>query len=326
MSVEILNFGGIIRSLTAPDRNGRFDNVVLAYDSLEEYENDTQYLGALIGRCANRIAGARFELDGEVYDLAANNGANHLHGGYRGFNRMLWEARPVMAGEGPSLLLEYVSEDGEEGYPGRVTTKVCYTLTDANRLMIACEAVSDRATPVNFTSHSYFNLSGNTKRDILSHCLEINADYFTPVDSALIPTGELLPVVGTPFDFRSAKEVGKDIDADDRQMAYGSGFDHNFVLNPPHESSMGFVARLSDPVSGRVMTVHSTEPGVQFYSGNQLCGSTESGGKAFGRRTGLCLETQHFPDSPNQPRFPSTLLRPGETWMTTTTLTFDVAG
>jgi aldose 1-epimerase len=322
MTVEIINYGGIVRALTAPSRDGVYEDVVLGYDNLAKYEADSAYFGALIGRYGNRIAAGKFELDGVEYTLAANNDPNHLHGGNRGFDKVVWEAFPDMGRRGPSLLLSYVSQDGEEGYPGKLRVRVKYTLTYTNELIIDYDARTDKATPVNLTNHSYFNLSGNAKRDILGHQLQIAADYFTPVDSTLIPTGEYRPVEGTPFDFRTAKVIGVDIDAEDEQIKFGGGYDHNWVIDQEADGTLRRVATLSDPESGRVMTVDSTEPGLQFYSGNFLDGSVKGKGVVYQHRYGLCLETQHFPDSPNQPAFPSTILQPGEKYESRTIYTF----
>ena len=322
MSAEILNYGGIIRSLTAPDRDGVLQNVVLGFDTLEEYEAESPYFGALIGRFGNRIAHGKFSLGGDEYELAVNNGPNHLHGGDRGFDKVVWDAEPVVTEDGPSLSLKYVSENGEEGYPGTLVAEVRYTLTNDNEIRIEYTATSDKPTPVNLTHHSYFNLSGDAKRDILEHHLEIAAHYFTPVDSTLIPTGEYRPVEGTPFDFRSAKAVGEDIDTDNEQIRIAGGYDHNWIVHQDANSRMKHIATLSDPESGRVMKTYSTEPGLQFYSGNFLDGTLTGKGVMFGRRYGLCLETQHFPDSPNQPDFPSTILQPGEIYKTQTIYSF----
>ncbi|MGZ3451206.1 MAG: aldose epimerase family protein [Polyangiales bacterium] len=319
MRVEITNYGGIVRSLTAPDRDGVFADVVLGYRSLAEYEHESPYFGAVIGRFANRIAAGRFALDGEVYTLATNDAPNHMHGGTRGFDKVVWQAEPSMTREGPCLRLRYVSKDREEGYPGTLTVAVRYTLTNANQVIIDYEASTDRATHVNLTNHSYFNLTGDPSRDILAHELEIDADFFTPIDDALIPTGELRPVQGTPFDFRTAKPIGRDIDADDAQLRIALGYDHNFVRNHAVAGKPAFAARVWEPRSGRVMETHTTEPGMQFYSGNHL-------GKRvrYARRHALCLETQHFPDSPNHPEFPSTIVRPAERYRSTTVYTFSV--
>lgn len=327
MVAKITNYGGIVVSLTAPDRDGTFEDVVLGYDTLDEYVANNPYFGALIGRYGNRIDEGRFSLDGEVYTLATNNDPNHLHGGDVGFDKVVWDATMDETGNGPALHLVYVSADGEEGYPGTLTSKVTYTLTHDNELAIDYEAETDKATPVNLTHHGYFNLSGNVKRDILGHTLQIDADYITPVDETLIPTGEYLPVDGTPFDFRAAKPIGQDIDADDQQIAHGPGYDHNWVVDPNADGAWRQVATLADPESGRVMTIHTNEPGLQFYSGNFLDGSiTGKGGVVYPFRSGLCLETQHFPDSPNQPDFPNTILRPGEVYRTRTVYTFSTDG
>jgi len=324
IKAEITNYGGTIISLTTPDRNGKFENIVLAYDTLVDYEAGTSYLGALIGRFGNRIEGGRFVLDGETYKLPINNGPNHLHGGHRGFDKVVWRAKPSMLAAGPSLLLKYTSVDGEEGYPGRLIVEVCYTLTNDNELRMEYKASTDRATPVNMTSHSYFNLSGDVKQDILGHHLEIVASQFTPVDSALIPTGEYRPVEDTPFDFRSAKTIGRDINTKNEQITFAGGYDQNWVIDQHSDGHMRQIATLSDPESGRVLEVHSTEPGLQFYSGNFL--SVPVGGKGIvhENRHGLCLETQHFPDSPNHSDFPSTILRPGEVYSTQTVYSFSV--
>jgi aldose 1-epimerase len=322
MKVEITNYGGTIVSLTAPDREGRFEDIVLGYESLAEYEQGSPYFGSLIGRYGNRIGKARFALDGKIHHLTVNDGPNHLHGGDRGFDKVVWDAQAEESENGPGLSLNYTSAAGEEGYPGTLSVTVRYTLTHDNRLVIEYEAQADEATPVNLTHHSYFNLAGNAERDILGHELEIKAEHFTPVDATLIPTGEIRPVAGTPFDFRIAKPIGRDIGADDEQIRFGLGYDHNWVVDKVAEGRWRHVATLSDPGSGRVMTVHSTEPGIQFYSGNFLDGSITGKGVVYGHRSGLCLETQHFPDSPNKPGFPDTILRPGEVYRTTTAYAF----
>lgn len=326
MKAEITNYGGIVVSLTAPDRDGHFEDIVLGYETLAEYEKENPYFGALIGRYGNRIGKGQFMLDGETYQLTVNDGQNHLHGGERGFDKVVWDAKMEEAENGPSLLLGYVSQDGEEGYPGTLHAVVRYTLSHENELLIEYEADTDRATPVNLTHHSYFNLSGNAKRDILGHSLEIHAEQFTPVDDTLIPTGEYRPVEGSPFDFRSAKLIGQDIEADDEQLRYGLGYDHNWVIDRDADKEWRQVATLSDPESGRVMTIHSNEPGLQFYSGNFLDGSLVGKGAVYTHRYGLCLETQHFPDGPNQPDFPGTILQPGEVYTTKTVYTFGVDG
>lgn len=313
---RITNYGGTVISLQVPDRDGRFDNVVLGYEFLSEYESGEAFFGALIGRYCNRIAGGRFELDGVEYALARNQHPNHLHGGARGFDKVLWDARTEQTVEGASVLLTYLSEDGEEGYPGNLTADVRYTLTNSDSLLIEYRASCDRATPVNFTHHGYFNLSGVPGSDVLGHELEIDADHYTPVNPVLIPTGEIVPVEGTPLDFRSPRTIGSRIEDAHEQLQIGGGYDHNYVLNKSRQSAKGFAARVYEPVSGRSMEVRTSEPGVQFYSGNFLPDRVAA--------AGLCLETQHFPDSPNQPRFPSTILRPGETFESRTVYSFSV--
>jgi aldose 1-epimerase len=297
LEVRATNYGGIIASIRAPDRDGRPGNVVLGHDSLDGYAQGSQYVGAVIGRYANRIAHAGFTLDGTTYRLTANHGPHHLHGGRTGFDRVLWRAAPFAAGGTAGLTLTHTSPDGDEGYPGTLDVRVTYTVTDRRELVVDYRATTDRATPVNLTQHSYFNLAGSG--DALDHLLRIDADAITPVDGELIPTGAVAPVAGTPFDFRSPTAIGARL---------GAGYDHNFVLN---RAGPGLVhaARLEDPVSGRTLDVHTTEPGLQLYTG---------------ARTGLCLETQHFPDSPNQPAFPSTILRPGAEYRSQTVFAFGV--
>lgn len=322
VTARITNYGGILTSLLVPDRAGVFENVVLGHASLGRYEIDSRYFGALIGRFANRIANGQFELDGKRYTLATNNETNHLHGGECGFDRAVWRAESSMTDDGPSLLLSLVSVDGDQGYPGTLSVKVRYTLSNANSLDIDYEASTDQATPVNLTQHAYFNLTGGAKRDILDHCLLINADYFTPVAEYMVPEGDLRSVSGTPFDFRKAKRVGQDIAADDKQLMIGGGYDHNFVVNRGEAEAMAFVARLSDPDSGRIMDTRSDQPGVQLYTGNFLAGSAV--GDDYVNHQALCLETQHFPDSPNQPGFPNTILRPGESFKSRTSYSFSL--
>jgi aldose 1-epimerase len=307
MVATISDFGGVITSLLAPGRDGTPANVVLGFDTLAPYLQDRSYFGALIGRYGNRIARGQFTLDGAHYQLDVNNGANHLHGGARGFDKVLWDARI----DDDKLVLHYVSVDGEQGYPGTLDVTVDYALLDTNELVMRVRATTDRATPVNITQHSYFNLAG--EGDILGHELTLHADAFTPIDEGLIPLGTRVPVAGTPFDFRGGRPIGERIALPDRQLRNGSGYDHNFVLNQP------LAARVSDPVSGRVLELTTSEPGLQFYSGNFLDGS---GGFAY--RGGLCLEPQHFPDAPNQPGFPSTILRPGAEYATASRWRFSV--
>jgi aldose 1-epimerase len=322
MRASITTFGGIVTSLTAPDRNGRFADVVLGFDDLDGYLVGHPYFGAIVGRYGNRIAKGRFTLDDQDYVLARNNNGNHLHGGVAGFDKALWSARPRSRPEGPQLRLTRVSADGEEGYPGRLDVTVDYTLTHENELRTDYRATTDKPTHVNLTNHSYFNLSGPGGGDILSHEMLVNADHFTPVDDGLIPTGEIREVEGTPMDFRKPVTVGARIDDNDEQLRFGCGYDHNWILNR-EGSDLSLAARIREPTAGRVMEVVTSEPGVQFYSGNFLDGSlTGKEGKAYGRRCALCLETQHFPDSPNRPEFPTTMLRPDDVYETTSIYRF----
>jgi aldose 1-epimerase len=318
MTVRILDFGGIVTEIHVPDRDGVFADVALGFDTLEPYRGDSPYFGALIGRYGNRIAGGRFTLDGQTYTLPVNNGKNHLHGGVPGFDRVLWRSRVENGG----LVLEYRSADGEQGYPGTLDATVRYSLSEDNGLVVQFSAVTDRATPVNLTQHSYFNLAGGG--DILGHALTIDADNIVPIDADLIPTGRLAPVAGTPFDFRKPAAIGARINEADEQLAHGGGYDHCFALNKPAPGSMTCAARVREPVSGRVLELFTQEPGVQFYSGNFLDGSLAGKGRAYAWRGGFCLEPQHFPDSPNQPAFPNTILRPGEVYATESVFRFSV--
>lgn len=321
-SVTISSTGGIVTSLTMPDRSGTLGDVVLGYDNPDDYRKAGPYFGALIGRYGNRIADGEFNLNGVEYTLAQNDGPNSLHGGIKGFDKVVWETQRIDSPAGPALELTYLSPDGEEGYPGNLLVKVVYTLTHDNELKIDYTATTDRDTVVNLTQHSYFNLAGHDRGDILGHILTINADRFTPVDETLIPTGEVRPVAGTPFDFIRPTPIGARIEEPDEQLKFGLGYDHNWVLNNS-DGSLALAATVSDPGSGRVMEVWTTEPGVQFYSGNFLDGSQiGKGGHAYQQRYGLCLETQHFPDSPNQPDFPSTTLEAGESYHSTTIYKF----
>jgi aldose 1-epimerase len=324
IEVRLISLGGIITHLRTPDRDGVLADIVLGLDNVDAYLKQSPYFGAIIGRYGNRIGKARFAIDGTEYPLAANNGPNHLHGGVRGFDKVVWAAEPSESADGHRVTFTRTSPDGEEGYPGALTTKVTYTLTNANALVIEYEATTDKPTHVNLTHHSYFNLAGHNRGDILGHQLSIDAARYTPVDDTLIPTGELAPVEGTPFDFRQATPIGARIgQAGDQQLVFGKGYDHNWVLN-----GSGFrpVARVVEPTSGRTLEVATTEPGLQFYSGNFLDGTiTGKEGAVYTHRAGFCLETQHFPDTPNQPAFPSTLLKPGETYRTRTVYTFGVA-
>ncbi len=320
LRVAITNYGGIIVSLFTPDREGRPGDIVLGFDRLEDYLKGHPYFGAIIGRYGNRIAGGRFVLDGVEYKLARNNGENHLHGGLVGFDKKVWRPRDWSDAEGEHLELRYTSPDGEEGYPGNLQVTVTYTLNEQNQLRIDYFASTDKPTVVNLTNHSYFNLAG--EGDILGHVLRINADHFTPVDAGLIPTGELRPVKGTPFDFTEPVAIGARIEQDDEQLRFGRGYDHNFVLRGGG-GSLAEAAEVYEPKTGRVLRVFTTEPGMQFYTGNFLDGSLKGKyGRIYARRTGFCLETQHFPDSPNKPQFPSTVLRPGQTYRSTTIFEF----
>jgi aldose 1-epimerase len=321
VEVRIITYGAAIASIKVPDRAGRFDDIVTGFDNLAGYLERSRFFGAIAGRYANRIANARFTLDGKTYELAANNGKNHLHGGRRGFDKVVWKGTPFERDGNSGVTLSYVSPDGDEGYPGTLTATVTYTLTASDDLTLDYEATTDKATPVNLTNHSYFNLAGDGRGDILQHRLTIAADRYTPVDDTLIPTGELAPVSGTPFDFRQPTAIGARIDADAEQIRRGKGYDHNFVLNG---SGLRKAARLLDPSSGRTLDVATTEPGMQFYSGNNLDGAVGKNGHTYARRTSLCLETQHFPDSPNHATFPSTILRPGERFRSKTVFTFGV--
>lgn len=319
--VSITEYGGIVVSLKVPDRDGNLGDVALGYDNLDAYVQDTPYFGAITGRYANRIAAGRFEIDGAAYELPVNNGPNSLHGGIKGFDKVVWKGEPTAPGDG--VAFRYVSVDGEEGYPGKLDATVTYTWTDANELKIEYLASTDKPTVINLTNHSYFNLKDGGASTILEHELMINADRYTPVaDAGAIPTGELASLDGTPLDFREATVIGERIEEENEQLGFGSGYDHNYVLNASEED-ITVAATVYDPSSGRVMEVLTEEPGVQFYSGNFLDGHhVGKGGVAYERRSGLCLETQHFPDSPNQPNFPSTVLRPGETYATSTIYRF----
>ncbi|WNL41820.1 aldose epimerase family protein [Halomonas sp. PAMB 3264] len=330
VELEVINYGGTIVSLKVPDSEGHLDDVVLGFDALDGYLSDTYrqvnpYFGALIGRYGNRIADGRFALNGETYTLATNDGGNHLHGGEQGFDQVLWEAEPFENETGSGLALSYVSADGEEGYPGELSVEVSYTLTDQNELIIDYSAETDKATPVNLTQHSYFNLAGEGHASIEEHQLMLNADTFTPIDDTLIPTGERREVAGTPFDFTRPTAIGERIDQDNEQLAFGQGYDHNFVIDrgDADNDALVLAARVWEPESGRVLEVETTEPGIQFYSGNFLGGElTGKRGEAYQQRSGFALETQHFPDSPNQESFPSTILEPGERYHSRTVLRF----
>jgi aldose 1-epimerase len=324
VEARITSFGGTLVSLKAPDRSGRLGEVTLGFDGPEPYIKGSPFFGSLVGRYGNRIGGGQFTLDGAVYSLPKNNGPNTLHGGTRGFDKVLWKGHEEKGPNGPGVALTYVSPDGDQGFPGTLTAKVVYSLNEAGELRIEYEAVTDKPTVVNLTNHAYFNLKGS-EGDVLGHVLFLDADRFTVVGPGLIPTGELRSVSGTPFDFRKATAIGARIGDKDAQLELGGGYDHNFALNG-EAGTLRLVARATEPGSGRVLEVLTTEPGVQFYSGNFLDGSVIGrGGQAYKKRYGFCLETQHFPDSPNQPSFPSTVLRPGQTYRTTTIYRFTVA-
>ena len=313
ITLRAITYGGIIVSLSTPDRTGALDDIVLGFDTLDGYLGDSPYFGAIIGRCGNRIANGRFTLDGVEYHLARNNGPNHLHGGIRGFDKVVWDARTFERDDAAGVVLTYASPDGEEGYPGRLDAAVTYTLNDRDELVVDYAATTDAPTVVNLTQHSYFNL-GHAGSDVLAHELTIDADSIVAVDATLIPTGELMPVQGTPFDFRVATTIGARINADHPQLKVAGGYDHTFVLGGgAHAREPRRAAVVRAPSSGRTLEVETTEPGVQLYTGNFLDGSIRGeGGVVYPHRGGFCLETQHFPDAPNHPGFPSIELHPGE--------------
>ena len=319
--MSISTLGGTIVSLMVPDRDGKLEDVVLGFDNLRDYEDRSPFFGCITGRYANRIAKGTFSLDGQTYQLAVNNGPNHLHGGLAGFDKKVWSARQEKTKEAVRLILSHTSATGDEGYPGTLTCEVTYTWGHRDDLRIDYTATTDAPTVLNLTNHSYFNLAGHAAGPILNHVLQLEADAMTPTDATAIPTGEIRAVAGTPFDFRSPQAIGARIDADDQQTKWGLGYDHNFVVNGT-PGRLRPCAELSDPTSGRVMTVETTEPGVQLYTANFMNDLRGKGGAVYPKRGGVCLETQHFPDSPNQPSFPSTVLRPGETFRSTTTFTF----
>jgi len=308
---QITNYGAIIVSIYVPDRKGNLADVVQGYDTIDEYiKGNSPYMGAVCGRCANRIAKGKFTLLGKQYTLAVNNGPNHLHGGIIGFSKVVWDVTSVTDS---SIKMEYLSPNGEEGYPGNLMVSVTYTLTDKNELRLDYFATTDRTTVVNLASHSYFNLAGEGSGSIYDQELTINGAFFTPTDETSIPTGEILSVKGTPMDFTKPKKIGSEIEKDDEQLKFGAGYDHNWVLN--HRTrTMGLAAVAYDPVSGRLMEVHTTQPGVQLYTANWINGEKGKGGKKYGRRWAFCLETQHFADAINKPHFPSTILNPGKAY------------
>jgi aldose 1-epimerase len=321
VEVRVITYGATIVTLRVPDRDGNFEDIVLGFDTLEQYLKGSAYFGAIVGRYANRIARGRFTLKGKTYQLAVNNGANHLHGGIKGFDKVLWNAHEFRNADGSGLALQYLSTDGEEGYPGNLNLQVAYTLTDRNELAVDYSAKTDQATPINLSQHTYFNLAGDAKGDVLDHELRINADYFTPVDNSLIPTGAISPVEGTPFDFRRLKSMGENITQHHEQLSFGSGYDHNFVLNSNVRHPLAFAAQVIHRASGRVLDVSTTEPGVQFYTGNLLDSVEGKAKRVYQRHFGFCLETQHFPDSPNNKAFPTTILLPGQTFHSQTVFT-----
>lgn len=321
-SVTALDYGGIITSVRVPDRSGKLDDVVLGYDTLEGYLKDNSHYGAVVGRYGNRIGGARFTLDGQTYELAANNGPNSLHGGRKGFDKYVWKAEPFEREGLAGVMLTHTSPDGDEGFPGALSVSMTYTFNDRNELTIDYEATTDKATVLNLTNHSYFNLGGDGSGDVLGHRLTVNADRYTPVDEYLIPTGELASVAGTPLDFRTATAMGDRIA--DPGLKPATGYDHNYVINRADASAV-LAARVDDPNSGRWLEVFTTEPGVQLYTANHLDGSKAArAGRVYGRYGAFCLETQHYPDSPNKPSFPTTTLRPGETFKSRTVYAFGV--
>ena len=318
VQATVTDYGGIVTSLKVPDREGRMDDIVLGFNQMDDYRKKHPYFGALIGRFGNRIAGGQFTLNGAKYQLAVNNGPNALHGGLQGFDKALWDVRSIESIEGQALELHYISKDGEEGYPGTLDVTVIYTLTHDNGFKIDYRATTDRETIINLTQHSYFNLAGEGSSTILDHALTIHADRFVPVNGALIPTGELRAVRGTPFDFTSSRRIGERIEADDQQLKNAKGYDHTFVING-NPGTLRQAAEVYEQKTGRLMQLFTTTPGVQLYTGNFLDGTLiGKRGQPYRQRDGFCLETQHFPDSPNQQHFPSTALRPGETYRQTT--------
>jgi aldose 1-epimerase len=324
MTVKVITYGGIIQSVEVPDRDGQMTNVVLGFDNLDDYvERNDPYFGCITGRYANRIAAGQFTLDGQTYQLATNNDPNHLHGGDVGFDKRVWDATEVRGKDGVGVALSYTSPDGEEGYPGTLSTTVTYVLTDDNSIRIDYHATTDAPTIINLTNHSYFNLAGEGSGDVMGHELQINADRYTPVDDTLIPTGELAPVAGTPFDFTKPHTIGERIRDSHEQVVIGQGYDHNFVLGEARTEELSMAARVREPDSGRVLEVLTQEPGIQFYSGNFLDGTLVGpSGNVYRQTDGFALETQIFPDSPNQANFPSPVLRPGEVYETTTVYAF----
>lgn len=324
LQVQATNYGGIITTIKVPDRNGELGDVTLGFNTIEPYHQNSPYLGAIIGRYGNRIGGARFTLDGRTYKLPANDGPNTLHGGVKGFDKVVWSAEPFQREGEAGVVFTHTSPDGDQGFPGALSVRVTYTLTDENELAFDYHATADKPTVVNLTQHAYFNLAGEGSGDILDHELTINADRYTPVDEKLIPTGELAQVAGTPLDFRTSTPIGARLAVEHPQLERGNGYDHNYVINRQDEG-LALAARVEEPKTGRFMEVRTTEPGVQLYTGNFLDGTlTGKSGEPYGERSGFCLETQHFPDSPNKPSFPSVTLRPGEEYASKTVYVFGV--
>ena len=324
MEISVINYGGIITSWKAKDRDGIYQDIVLGFDNIYDYETKNPYFGALIGRYGNRIAKGKFSIDDKNYNLATNNDVNHLHGGFKGFDKVLWDVDEILGDLSASLVLKYMSSDMEEGYPGNLNVKVIYTLNNNDELSVIYEADTDKTTIVNLTQHSYFNLSGDFNQDISNHDLKINADSFLPVDSTLIPTGEIRDVIETPFDFLQPKKVGRDIEINNEQINFGNGYDHCWVLNN-YGDGVRFVASAYDDSSGRLLEVYSDQPGIQFYSGNFLDGSLKSKYEGnYDFRSGFCLETQNFPNSPNENSFPSPLLKPGKKYLSETIFRFSI--
>ena len=324
MEISVINYGGIITSWKAKDRDGIYQDIVLGFDNIYDYETKNPYFGALIGRYGNRIAKGKFSIDDKNYNLATNNDVNHLHGGFKGFDKVLWDVDEILGDSSASLVLKYMSSDMEEGYPGNLNVKVIYTLNNNDELSVIYEADTDKTTIVNLTQHSYFNLSGDFNQDISNHDLKINADSFLPVDSTLIPTGEIRDVIETPFDFLQPKKVGRDIEINNEQLNFGNGYDHCWVLNN-YGDGVRFVASAYDDSSGRLLEVYSDQPGIQFYSGNFLDGSLKSKYEGnYDFRSGFCLETQNFPNSPNENSFPSPLLKPGKKYLSETIFRFSI--
>lgn len=323
MEVEVITYGGIITRWTAPNKNGKYENIVLGFDHLDQYFKSNPYFGAIIGRYGNRIAKGQFSLEEQTYQLAINNSPNHLHGGLKGFDKVVWTGKESTTDSAASLKLTYTSKDGEDGYPGELKSTVIYTLTENDALEVTYEATTDKKTIINLTQHSYFNLSGDFSKNILDHVVTINADAYLPVDNTLIPTGEIRAVAGTPFDFSNPKTVGEQIETQNDQLIKGKGYDHCWVLN--NQGTFRKIATTYHPATGRFLEISSNEPGLQFYSGNFLDGTLPAiGGGTYGVRSGLCMETQHFPDSPNQKDFPSVVLVPGDKYESKTTFAFSV--